>query len=118
MATTDDGEHESGPQDDLQQAVVGDELEPIDPSNPDVVATARRRYGSAGAGLAAAMFAIDQALTGKQKPDTVQVQEAAGDPLDLDEDGITVAIDDVMSVQAPALERRPPLGLNKKPRRR
>lgn len=95
-----------------------DEIEPLDPSNPDVVATARRRYGSVGAGLAAAMFAVDQALTGKQKPETVQVQEASGQPQNVDDEGITVTIDEVLSVQAPALERRPPLGLDKKSRRR
>lgn len=118
MATTDDGEHESGEQEQVWRAIEGDQLMPIDPSNPDVVETARRRYGSAGAGLAAAMFAVDQALTGKQKPETVQVQEAAGDPVNVDDDGITVAIDEDRSVQAPPLERRPPLGLHKKPRRR
>jgi hypothetical protein len=121
VATQDEGEHQDI--DDQAEAEPdaepdADELEPIDPVNYDVVATARRRYGSAGAGLAAAMFAIDQALTGKQKPETVQVQEATGKPIDVDNDGITFPIDDVLSVEAPALERRPPLGLHKKPRRR
>ena len=117
MVTQDDGEHENA-QGRVEETPEADELEPIDPVNYDLVATARRRYGLAGAGIAAAMFGIDQALTGKQKPETVQVQEAAGQPVNVDDDGITVPIDNVMSVQAPALERRPPLGLHKKPRRR
>ncbi len=114
-----DGEHDGGEDPAVDDELESDEeLEPIDTTNPDVIGTARRRYGSLGAGLGAAMFAIDQALTGKQKPETVQVQEAAGQPRNLDDDGIVVPIDDVTSVQAPALERRAPLGLNKKPRRR
>ena len=120
MATDDDGEQQhidDEPDDEVAEAEA-DELEPIDPNNYDVVATARRRYGTAGAGLAAAMFAIDQALTGKQKPETVQVQEATGKPINVDNDGIIFPIDDATSVQAPPLERRPPLGLHKKPRRR
>ena len=117
MATDDEGEQQHIDEESEADSEA-DELEPIDPVNYDVVATARRRYGSAGAGLAAAMFAIDQALTGKQKPETVQVQEAAGQPLNVDDDGIIVPIDNVLSVPAPPLERRPPLGLHKKPRRR
>jgi hypothetical protein len=111
-------EHDEHGEADQHDAEVGEPLAPLEPVDVDVVANARRRYGSAGAGLAAAMFGVDQALTGKQKPEFVQVQEASSEPLDVDNDGITVTIDEVMSVQAPALERRAPLGLNKKPRRR
>ena len=96
----------------------GDELEPLSIDNPNPVETARRRHGKGGAMMAAGMFGLDQALTGRQKPDNVQIQEAPTDPIDVDKDGINVVIDADVSVQAPALERRPPVGLNKKPRRR
>jgi hypothetical protein len=96
----------------------GEKVEPISIDNPDVVGTARRRYGAGGAALAAGMFGLDQALTGKQKPDSVQIQESPSDPVDVDKDGFQLTIDEVTSVEAPALERRPPLVLNKKRRRR
>lgn len=105
------------------------EAEPIDPESliwvdsvtlyPDPVEAARRRYGKGGSMLAAGMFGLDQALTGKVKPDDmVQVQEAPTEPIDLDKDGFQLAIDDSTSVEAPALERRPPIGLGKKKARR
>lgn len=94
------------------------ELEPIDIDNPDPVETARRRYGRGGGILAAGMFGLDKALTGKVKPDDmVQVQEAATEPIDLDKDGFQLTIDDSTTVEAPAMERRPPLVSKKKPRR-
>jgi hypothetical protein len=95
-----------------------EEFDPLSIDNPDVIATARRRYGNAGAALGAGMFGLDQALTGKQKPESVQIQEAASDPVNVDRDGIVVKVDDSMSVNSPALERRPPVGVNKKKSRR
>ncbi len=100
-------------------AVEADEvMAPIDIDNPDVVGTARRRYGPAGAALAAGMFGLDIALGTKKKPDSVQIQEAPSDPVDVDADGIQVTIDETLSVNAPALERVPPLGVGKKRSRR
>ena len=93
-------------------------LEPIDIDNPDVIGTARRRYGGAGAALAAGMFGLDIALGNKKKPDSVQIQEAPSDPVDVDSDGIQVAIDETMSVNAPALERVAPIELGRKKSRR
>ncbi len=84
----------------------------------DVIESARRRYGTMGAALGAGMFGLDQALTGKQKPETVQIQEAPSDPVDVDKDGIQLMIDELTSVNAPALERRVPVGLHKKKSRR
>ncbi|MCU1400082.1 MAG: hypothetical protein JWN62_3191 [Acidimicrobiales bacterium] len=98
-----------------------EEIEPTDPiniDNPNPVATARRRHGLGGAMIAAGMFGLDQALTGKQKPDHAEIQESSSEPVDVDKDGITVVIDDATTIQTPALERRPPVGLNKKPKRR
>lgn len=93
-------------------------LEPIDSANPDVVGTARRRYGSAGAALAAGMLGLDIVLGNKKKPDSVQVQEAPADPIDVDSHGIQVTVDEITSVKAPALERLPPVSLRKKKSRR
>lgn len=83
----------------------------------DIVANARRRFGSGGALLAAGMLGLDNLLREKVKPDSVQVQEAPTDPIDLDADGIQVTIDEQLSVSAPALERTPLLDIAKKRRR-
>ncbi|MEO6124358.1 MAG: hypothetical protein ABIR32_11665, partial [Ilumatobacteraceae bacterium] len=83
----------------------------------DIIANARRRYGSGGAILAAGMLGLDNILREKVKPDSVQVQEAPTDPIDLDAEGIRVTIDESMSVKAPALERVPLLDTKKKRRR-
>jgi hypothetical protein len=49
----------------------------------------------------------------------VQVQEASSQPIDVDKSGIQVMIDELTSVEAPALDRREPLALkNKRSRRR
>jgi len=93
------------------------EFEPIDTTNPDVIGTARRRYGGAGVLLAAGMLGLDKILTEKKKTESVQVQEASSDPGDVDSEGILVAIDPSLAVQAPALERKAPLTMKKKPRR-
>ncbi len=111
-------------QSDSSDEVDGDEasetpLEPIDISNPDVIATARRRHGLAGAALAAGMFGLDIALGNKKKPDSVQVQESPTEPEDVDADGIQLTVDANTTVTAPALERLPPVVLSgRKPRRR
>jgi hypothetical protein len=95
-----------------------EELPPIDISNPDVMATARRKYGGAGVLLAAGMFGLDKVLTDKKKTESVQVQEASSEPVDVDADGITVDVDASMSVHSPALEPKAPVvGTKKKPRR-
>lgn len=83
-----------------------------------MIESARRRHGTMGAALGAGMFGLDQALTGKQKPDVVQIQEAPSDPVDVDKNGIQLMIDELTSVNAPALERRDPVGLHKKKSRR
>jgi hypothetical protein len=94
------------------------EMAPIDIDNPDVIDTARRRYGSGGAALAAGMFGLDIALGTKKKPESVQIQEAPTDPVDVDADGIRVTIDESMSVNAPPLERVPLVSSRKRRSRR
>jgi hypothetical protein len=109
----DAGAEYDGPWDDYEAPV------PIEIDPGDVVENARRRYGSGGAALAAGMFGLDVALNGeRKKPESVQVQEAASEPIDVDKSGIQVMIDDLTSVESPPLERREPLSLKKKRSRR
>ena len=93
-------------------------LEPIDITNDDPIETARRRYGTAGAALAGGMFGLDVALGLKKKPDSVQVQEALTDPVDIDADGIQVPIDATTVVSTPPLARHDPIGVGKRKSRR
>ncbi len=97
----------------------GEALPPIEIDNPDVVASAKRMYGRGGMFLAAGMLGLDKILQEKKKPESVQVQEAASEPVDVDADGITVPIDESTTVNAPPLEPRAPVtGPRRKPRRR
>jgi hypothetical protein len=109
----------NGEYDDGYDGPYDDYEAPLDLGAGDVVATATRKYGRGGGALAAGMFAVDVLISGeKKKPESVQVQEASSQPIDVDTEGIQVSIDDVTSVEAPPLERRPPLSLNKKRSRR
>lgn len=66
---------------------------------PTPVATARRQHGVAGAMLAAGMLSMEEAMgLRKKKEDAPIVIAAATDPLDIDEDGIDVPIEDRKSV--------------------
>jgi hypothetical protein len=87
-------------------------MEPIS----DPVATARRKHGAAGAVLAAGLFGVDIALGRKPKEEVPVVVDAAGEPGDLDADGIQIAVDGTTTVVTPALPRTPPVVA--KPRRR
>lgn len=82
-----------------------DEIEPIS----DPIGTARRKHGAAGAMLAAGMFGVDIALGRKPKEEVPVVVDAAGEPTDLDADGIRIPIDDDTHVVTPALPRTPPV---------
>ena len=94
------------------------EMEPIPPVS-DPVGTARRKHGTAGAMLAAGMFGVDIALGRKPKEEIPVVVDASGQPTNIDEDGMTFAIDEATQVVAPPL---PPtvitLDKTPKPRRR
>jgi hypothetical protein len=110
---TDDPEHVEPADDEPTEFVPADAA-----SADDVVANARRRYGGVGAVLAASMLAVDNLLREKQKPDSVQIQEAASEPIDVDEHGIQMIIDPTTSVTAPPLARRAPVISTARRRRR
>lgn len=85
--------------------LAGDEatdgtVEPIPPVS-DPVGTARRRHGTAGAVLAAGLFGVDIALGRKPKEEVPVVVDAAGEPTDIDTDGIHIPVDDEMTIWAP-----------------
>lgn len=82
-------------------------LEPLQSFDP--VRAARRRYGAAGAIMAAGMFGLDQALGRKPKEEAPIVMAAADQPVDIDHDGIIVPVDDGVSVVAPPQPRSDPL---------
>jgi len=85
---------------------------------PTLIATARRRHGVAGAALMAGMLGMDEALgLRKKKEEAPIVVSAATDPLDIDDDGIDVPIDEQTSVYAPPQPRSGPLKKPKHARR-
>ncbi len=84
----------------------------------DMIATARRRHGAAGAIVAAGMLGLDQVLGRKPREEAPVVVSAPTEPVDVDEDGITVAVDDDTAVVAPPLPRRPPAAADADSRRR
>jgi len=92
---------------------------PIDISvEVDMVANARRRHGSLGAVMAAGMLGIDQVLGRKPREEAPIVVSSNSDPVDIDTDGIAVAVDEGVSVIAPALPRTPPAVAPARRRRR
>ncbi len=84
---------------------------------PNLVATARRRYGVGGAMMAGGMLGIEKALELRPAKEEVPiVVEAATEPVDIDDEGIDVDIDDETWVYAPPQPRSRPQ--TKVPRRR
>jgi len=91
-------------------------VEPLDSFDP--VQTARRRHGAAGAIVAAGMFGLDQALGRKPKEEAPIVMAASDQPIDIDDEGIRVPIDEGVSVIAPPQPRSDPLPTRRRRRRR
>jgi hypothetical protein len=87
----------------------GDDADIEPPEAFDPVRTARRRHGAAGAIVAAGMFGLDQALGRKPKEEAPIVMAASDEPVDIDHDGITVPVDESLSVVAPPQPRSDPL---------
>jgi hypothetical protein len=84
-----------------------DAIEPLQSFDP--VRAARRRHGAAGAIVAAGMFGLDQALGRKPKQEAPIVMAASDEPVDIDHEGIVVAVDAELSVVAPPQPRSDPL---------
>ena len=72
---------------------------------PTPIATARRQHGITGAIMAGVMLGIDEALGRKIKQEAPIVVAAPTEPLDIDSDGIDVAVDEQTSVYAPPQPR-------------
>jgi hypothetical protein len=96
-----------------------DDDAPIELESFDPVRAARRRHGAAGAIMAAGMFGLDQALTGRKvKQEAPIVMAASDEPVDIDHTGIIVPVDDSVSVIAPPQPRSDPLPARRRRRKR
>lgn len=84
----------------------------------EAVRNARRRHGAAGAILAAGMLGLDEALGLKVKQEAPIVVAASDQPLDIDDEGITVPVDEAMSIVAPPQPRSAPLSTRRRRGRR
>lgn len=90
---------------------------PLAPSDP--ITVARTRHRTAGVMLAAGMLGLEQAM-GLRKPreePPITVQ-ASDEPIDIDADGILLAVDESTSVHAPPQPRSVPMGISRRRRRR
>jgi hypothetical protein len=79
-----------------------------EPDNADdqLVRRAAQRYGTVGAMLAGGMVVFDRLLGRKPKQEAAVVIEASSEPEDIEQDGITVAINDNITVHSPAPNKR------------
>ena len=71
-----------------------------------MVRRAAQRYGTVGAMLAGGMVVFDKLLGRKPKEEAAVVIESSSDPLDIDRDGITVELDNNITVFSPAPTKR------------
>ncbi len=71
----------------------------------EMVANARRRHGAAGAMLAAGMLGLDKVMGRPPKEIVPIVDEAPGEPGDIDTQGIALTVDGTATFVAPALPR-------------
>ena len=94
-----------------------EQVEQLELSDP--IAVARRRHRTAGAMLAAGMLGLEQALgLRKPKEEAPIVIDASDDPLDIDRDGMSFAVDNGTSVFASPQPRSEPLLSRRRRRRR
>lgn len=75
-------------------------------SQDPLVLRAAQRYGTVGAMLAGGMVVFDKLLGRKPKQEAAVVIEASSDPMDIDNDGITVELNDQLTVHSPAPNKR------------
>ena len=77
-----------------------------DDSQDPLVRRAAQRYGTVGAMLAGGMVVFDKLLGRKPKQEAAVVIEASSEPIDIDNDGITVELNDHLTVHSPAPSKR------------
>jgi hypothetical protein len=77
-----------------------------DNSEDQLVRRAAQRYGTVGAMLAGGMVVFDKLLGRKPKQEAAVVIEASSEPEDIEQDGITVAINENVTVHSPAPDKR------------
>jgi len=77
-----------------------------DDSQDPLVRRAAQRYGTVGAMLAGGMVVFDRLLGRKPKEEAAVVFEASSDPLNIDDDGITVELNEHITVHSPAPSKR------------
>ena len=77
-----------------------------DNSDDQLVRRAAQRYGTVGAMLAGGMVVFDKLLGRKPKQEAAVVIEASSEPEDIEQDGITVAVNDNITVHFPAPHKR------------
>lgn len=83
-----------------------DEPRPHD-ADAAMIERARRKYGAVGAVVASSMLGIERVLGRKPKEEEPAVWEASGEPGDIDNDGITIEVDDeTQVVSRPKASRR------------
>jgi hypothetical protein len=86
-------------------------------SEDQLVRRAAQRYGTVGAMLAGGMVVFDKLLGRKPKQEAAVVIEASSEPEDIEQDGITVAINENVTVHSPAPDKRNPARVVKKRRK-
>jgi hypothetical protein len=72
----------------------------------DLIAHARQRHGLAGAVLAGAMVGLQQVLDPRVRDEPAVVVEAAGEPGDIDEHGISITLGEHVTIHTPAPSER------------
>lgn len=103
-------DHATGPEPTRPVEARPAEVPPFDAGGDvaDRVADAKRRHGAAGGMLAAGMLGLDQVLNRKPREEVPVVVASNSDPIDIDTDGISVAMGTDAHVVAPPLPRTPP----------
>lgn len=84
----------------------------------ETIANARRRHGAAGAIIAAGMLGLDKVLGRKPREEAPIVISTGSQPIDIDDDGIVVQIDEQLSVVAPPQPRPDPFPPRRRTRRK
>jgi hypothetical protein len=79
---------------------LGDDEFVFDPDDA-MVRRAAQRYGTVGAMLAGGMLVFDKLLGRKPKEEAAVVIEAASEPGNIDDNGITLVVDDNMTIVSP-----------------